>query len=113
MVVLVLQYRRVGADADVKVAVGRRLAEELHVTAVEQVVAPRYEHLFPVCHIDDFCCFRYVSPAVLFVRNGFRARLPLGAHRTAQEVRKVRAVLARDTGNQCGLHYHKVLEIYH
>ena len=54
VVVLVILYRRVGADADVKVAVGRSLAEELHVTAVEQVVAPRHEHLFPVCHTDGF-----------------------------------------------------------
>ena len=66
-VVLVLQYRRVGADADIEVAVGRGLAEELHVPAVQEVIAPGHEH-FPVCHCS--VCWMFEQPCYLSALTG-------------------------------------------
>ena len=50
LVVLVSEDSGVGADADIEVAVFRRLAEELHVTAVEQVIATADEDFFLFAH---------------------------------------------------------------
>ena len=51
--VLVAENRGIGTDAHVEVAVRRRLAEELHVAGVEQIVATRYKdflrHSFGDC----------------------------------------------------------------
>ena len=53
LVMLVVKDRGVGTDADIEVAVGRRLPEKLNMAAVQEVIAAGNEY-FLVWHILYF-----------------------------------------------------------
>ena len=44
--VFLVQDGLIGADADIKVAILCRLTKELHVTAMQQIIAPRDKYFF-------------------------------------------------------------------